>query len=200
MVQLENYHKKMMPPWTIVLLVAGARASEHGRAVARWVRGEAATPIAAALNRSRYDPHAACPHPVDPATCAHKNNRLPCAPLGRRCRRPCGAFSVKLYGCGGVTIREGLLLHVWGSEPAAVQVEGASLADPRLLAKARAYRPHAKFVIALREPIDRILSRYWSPAAGVADTNDSAAREQKKLGTAAGGPRGARPRGRRTRR
>jgi hypothetical protein len=60
-----------------------------------------------------------------------------------------------------VTIREGALLHLWGSEPAAIQVEGSSFGDPRLLAKAVAYRPSAKFVVALREPVARVLSRYW---------------------------------------
>ena len=100
--------------------------------------------------------------PVDVATCAHKNNKLPCAPLRDGCARPCGAFAVKLYGTGAVTIREGVLLHLYGSEPRVMGVEGSSFADARYLAKAETYaKMGAKFVIAFREPIQRIVSRYW---------------------------------------
>ena len=46
--------------------------------------------------------------------CVHQNNGLQCTPRGAACARPCGALSVKLYGAAGATLREGVLMHLWG--------------------------------------------------------------------------------------
>ena len=145
---------------TAHLLLRGAVAGDHGHQVAAWVR-DTTLPLADRLAAWK-NASGACADPVDVATCAHKNNKLPCAPLRDGCARPCGAFAVKLYGTGAVTIREGVLLHLYGSEPRVMGVEGSSFADARYLAKAETYaKMGAKFVIAFREPIQRIVSRYW---------------------------------------
>lgn len=145
---------------TALSLLRGAVAGDHGHQVAAWVR-DTTLPLADRLAAWK-NASGACADPVDVATCAHKNNKLPCAPLRDGCARPCGAFAVKLYGTGAVTIREGVLLHLYGSEPRVMGVEGSSFADARYLAKAETYaKMGAKFVIAFREPIQRIVSRYW---------------------------------------
>ena len=145
---------------TVILLLRSAVAGDHGHQVAAWVR-DTTLPLADRLAAWK-NASGACADPVDVATCAHKNNKLPCAPLRDGCARPCGAFAVKLYGTGAVTIREGVLLHLYGSEPRVMGVEGSSFADARYLAKAETYaKMGAKFVIAFREPVQRIVSRYW---------------------------------------
>ena len=120
----------------------------------------------------------------DVKKCKHQNNGLPCAPLREACKRPCGAFSVKLYGAAGATIREGVLMHLWGSSEAPAggagrfapkdskwrtsQHEGSTLADPRWLSSARHYaKRNAWFVTVLREPVQRVWSRYWYDKGGV---------------------------------
>lgn len=145
---------------TALSLLRSAVAGDHGHQVAAWVR-DTTLPLEHRLAAWK-NASGACADPVDVATCAHKNNKLPCAPLRDGCARPCGAFAVKLYGTGAVTIREGVLLHLYGSEPRVMGVEGSSFADARYLAKAETYaKMGAKFVIAFREPIQRIVSRYW---------------------------------------
>ena len=66
----------------------------------------------------------ACPRSVVlDGSCIHGNNKLRCAPVRDQgstqhpscaCKRPCGAFAIKMRGAGGVVIREGLLMGVFG--------------------------------------------------------------------------------------
>ena len=88
--------------------------------------------------------------------------RVPCAPLGEGCARPCGAFLFHMRGTGAKSIKgPGLSVfsHLW---PKAnfriVEAETLARASPSL----RSLRDRGGVVVTiLRHPIDRILSRYW---------------------------------------
>ena len=154
-------------------------AGEHMDGVKAWVRQKAnndAPGLVAELQALRANADGECT--FDAKHCKHQNNGLPCAPLRDGCARPCGAFSVKLYGAAGATIREGVLMHLWGSSEAPAggagrfapkdnkwrtsQHEGSTLADPRWLSSARHYaKRNAWFVTVLRDPVQRVWSRYW---------------------------------------
>ena len=154
-------------------------AGEHMDGVKAWVRQKAnndAPGLVAELQALRANADDGCT--FDVKKCKHQNNGLPCAPLREGCKRPCGAFSVKLYGAAGATIREGVLMHLWGSSEAPAggagrfapkdskwrtsQHEGSTLADPRWLSSARHYaKRNAWFVTVLRDPVQRVWSRYW---------------------------------------
>lgn len=117
-------------------------------------------------------------------SCIHANNKLACVPLRDdhrddvfsannanpgKCVRPCGALAIKLRGAGGVTLREGLLMSIYGGaafgkglDESFVVSEGFALGTPRLDEKVKKYSARdAVFITALRHPIFRILSRYW---------------------------------------
>ena len=159
-------------------------AGEHMDGVKAWVRQKAnndAPGLVAELQELRANAGGECT--FDVKKCKHQNNGLPCAPLRDGCKRPCGAFSVKLYGAAGATIREGVLMHLWGSSEAPAggagrfapkdnkwrtsQHEGSTLADPRWLSSARHYaKRNAWFVTVLRDPVQRVWSRYWYDKGG----------------------------------
>jgi len=159
-------------------------AGEHMDGVKAWVRQKAnndAPGLVAELQALRANADGECT--FDAKHCKHQNNGLPCAPLRDGCARPCGAFSVKLYGAAGATIREGVLMHLWGSSEAPAggagrfapkdnkwrtsQHEGSTLADPRWLSSARHYaKRNAWFVTVLRDPVQRVWSRYWYDKGG----------------------------------
>ena len=100
-------------------------AGEHMDGVKAWVRQKAnndAPGLVAELQELRAN---AGECTFDVKHCKHQNNGLPCAPLREGCKRPCGAFSVKLYGAAGATIREGVLMHLWGQQRGAGGRRGA---------------------------------------------------------------------------
>ena len=74
-----------------------------------------------------------------------------------------------MRGAGGVVIREGLLMGVFGGaafgkgkDEAFLSQEGWTLGNGDLEQKMKMYEGrHAVFITALRQPVDRILSRYW---------------------------------------
>ena len=156
---------------------------EHMDGVKAWVRQKAnndAPGLVAELQALRATADDGCD--FDVKKCKHQNNGLPCAPLREGCKRPCGAFSVKLYGAAGATIREGVLMHLWqrgaggrrrGASPPRmpraehVAARGQTLADPRWLSSARHYaKRNAWFVTVLRDPVQRVWSRYWYDKGG----------------------------------
>ena len=161
---------------------AEALRSFHAQDVASWVRDRAASSAEAmekfalevALAKAKAAP---CGDAVAAGACVHQNNGVPCAPLPPDCARPCAALSVKLYGAAGATQREGVLMHLWGSSEAprggagrhapkgparTAQLEGGAFHDRQWRDKALDYaRRGAWFVTALREPLDRVWSRYW---------------------------------------
>ena len=153
-------------------------AGEHMDGVKAWVRQKANNDAPGLVGEIRELRANAGECDFDVKKCKHQNNGLPCAPLRDGCARPCGAFSVKLYGAAGATIREGVLMHLWGSSEAPAggagrfapkdnkwrtsQHEGSTLADPRWLSSARHYaKRNAWFVTVLRDPVQRVWSRYW---------------------------------------
>lgn len=166
---------------------AEALRSFHAQEVAAWVRDRGSTSTGEALAAlgeeiaAKKASAGACADPVVAAEgpgCVHQNNGLPCARLKAGCARPCGAFSVKLYGAAGATVREGVLMHLWGSSEApaggagrfaprnaaarTVQVEGGTFAAAAWRSKALDYAAKgAWFVVVLREPFARVWSRYW---------------------------------------
>ena len=116
-----------------------------------------------------------CPRttPLD-GSCIHGNNKLACVPLRESdspqvCQRPCGAFALKMRGAGGVVIREGLLMGVYGGasfgagkDESFLSQEGWTLGSGDLDGKFRRYKLRgAVFLTVLRNPVERILSRYW---------------------------------------
>lgn len=112
-----------------------------------------------------------CPSHI-PVTgnCIHANNKLECAPLrGGSCKRPCGAFALKLRGAGGVLMREGLLMALFGGagfgkglDESFIVSEGWALGTALVVEKTSKFRPRDSiFITTLRQPINRIISRYW---------------------------------------
>lgn len=153
-------------------------AGHHMDGVKAWVREKANNDAPSLVGELKALRANAGECTFDAKKCKHQNNGLTCAPLREGCKRPCGAFSVKLYGAAGATMREGVLMHLWGSSEApgggagrfipkdskwrSSQVEGSTLADPRWLSSARHYaKRNAWFVTVLREPLQRVWSRYW---------------------------------------
>eukprot|EP00616_Rhizochromulina_sp_CCMP1243_P018746 CAMPEP_0118966308 /NCGR_PEP_ID=MMETSP1173-20130426/3789_1 /TAXON_ID=1034831 /ORGANISM="Rhizochromulina marina cf, Strain CCMP1243" /LENGTH=323 /DNA_ID=CAMNT_0006915065 /DNA_START=35 /DNA_END=1002 /DNA_ORIENTATION=+ len=92
-------------------------------------------------------------------TCIAK--KFPCADLGKDCVRPSSLFFLKLRGCGGKTIGEGLFNHILDRDQLVVS-EGWSLAHTPTMERLMATRSSGGLVMAaLRNPIDRAISRYW---------------------------------------
>lgn len=84
-----------------------------------------------------------------------------CAPLGKSCVRPCGAWTLKFRGAGGKFVRENILLSLL-EQRAVSQSEGETLgnrATARRLAETN--QRGGATIAVLRHPIIRILSRYW---------------------------------------
>jgi len=161
----------------------GKGAGHHMDGVKAWVREKANNDAPSLVGELKALRANAGTCTLDAKKCKHQNNGLPCAPLREGCKRPCGAFSVKLYGAAGATMREGVLMHLWGSSQApgggagkfapkdskwrSSQVEGSTLADPRWLSSARHYaKRNAWFVTVLRDPLQRVWSRYWYDTGG----------------------------------
>jgi hypothetical protein len=120
-----------------------------------------------------------CPASVElTGDCIHANNKLPCvkpptastkSSKNYGCQRPCGAFGLKLRGAGGVFIREGLLMPLYGGaafgqglDESFIVSEGWALDTLQNNAKMDKFDARESvFLTILRHPIDRILSRYW---------------------------------------
>ena len=87
-----------------------------------------------------------------------------CAPLPPdhgACSRPCGSFTLKLRGTGGKFIRESVMLALFPKE-AVTQSEGRTLAHPATASRLQAFAAGgAATVVVLRDPLQRILSRFW---------------------------------------
>ena len=89
------------------------------------------------------------------------SKKLPCAPLGERCERPPMIFVIKMRGCGGKMMGEGVLNHVFNRSSFLVH-EGWSLAHPPVQRSLDATRASNGLVMMMmRDPIERALSRYW---------------------------------------
>lgn len=111
-----------------------------------------------------------CPKSVvRDGSCVHANNKMHCVPPLNSCQRPCGAFALKLRGAGGVVLREGLLMSIFGGaafgkglDEAFLVSEGWALGSPAIVDKAlKFHERNGIFLTALRHPINRIYSRYW---------------------------------------
>jgi hypothetical protein len=85
-----------------------------------------------------------------------------CAPLADSgCRRPCGVWTLKLRGTGGKFIRENVMLALF-EQLAVTQSEGDTLGhDPTAARLAEAKAMGGVRVIVLRNPVTRLISRYW---------------------------------------
>ena len=89
------------------------------------------------------------------------SKKLPCAPLGESCKRPPMIFVIKMRGCGGKMMGEGVLNHVFKRSSFLVH-EGWSLAHQPVQRSLEATRASNGLVMMmLRDPIERALSRYW---------------------------------------
>ena len=101
-------------------------------------------------------------------------------------------------------MREGVLMHLWGSAEAPAggagryapkdkgwrtsQVEGASFADPRWVAGAKSWASRGAWLVTvLREPSSRVWSRYFYDGGGPAAKTEAAWLESSNCG---GGGRG----------
>ena len=84
-----------------------------------------------------------------------------CAPLAVGCTRPCGSWTLKLRGTGGKFIRENVMLALL-EQRAVSQSEGETLGHgPTMARLLHAKSIGATRVVVLRDPISRIISRYW---------------------------------------
>jgi hypothetical protein len=87
---------------------------------------------------------------------------LPCARLGKDCRRPRSVFVMKIRGSGGKSFGEGVLNHLFERQQMIVS-EGWSTAH--LLTQSKLQNLQAEGSVCritiLRHPIARIMSRYW---------------------------------------